>query len=294
MYFKISKIAISVMLCTAIAVSSCVSFGAKSIENEDKSIIFYDETITLDNNEVYVCADNIDNDYIWYMGFKNIENDEAFFIKGADCIDNPQVIKTTPGAKYFGKINDTKSVYDDETYDFNNTGGEYRKVRVKLSRYDYYFNKDSSYTFDGIHFIHDCRFAGTEMIGDTQMWSCLMIESGGVINFVAPDENGYVEIYVSTNLKFNTIFYTDYAYKGRYYEGHGGGCNGIVMGGLRKGVVYGGDQVSIYITDATLIQRYMAKKEIFNAIQMYRADVNLNGVVDIMDATAIQKYLARK
>ena len=100
MFKNFSKIVIATILCVGIAVSSCVSSGAKTIKSEDKSIIFYDETITIDNNEVYVCADNIDDDYIWSVGFKNTQNDETFFVKGADCIKNPQVIKTTAVANF--------------------------------------------------------------------------------------------------------------------------------------------------------------------------------------------------
>jgi hypothetical protein len=120
-----------------------------------------------------------------------------------------------------------------------------------------------------------------------------MVKSGGVINFVAPDEDGYVEIYVSTSLKYNTVFYTDYMYTARYTEGGGGGYNGGVMTELRKGDVTHNDSVSIYITDATLIQRYIAKRETFDELQTYKADADNNGVVDVMDATLIQRHIAK-
>ena len=288
---RFSKIVIAAVLCVVIAVSSCVSFGAKIIESEDKSIIFYDDTITIDNNEVYVCADNIDEEQIWSVGIKNEKSDESYFVKATDCIDNPQVIKTIAGEKYISSLTKSGYIYKDRYCDFATTGGEYRKVRAKLHMLNNYFNEDGSRSNSNSYYSHDYYFGGLEIEDDFKFWSCLMIVSGGVINFVAPDENGYVEIYVSTDIRYNTSFYTDFAYDGGRVSGGGGGYCGGTLYGLRKGTI-DGSKYSPRVMDVTAIQRNVAKLQSFDSIQTYRADIDSSGVIDIMDASLIQQYLA--
>ena len=177
---------------------------------------------------------------------------------------------------------------------FDKTGGEYRKARVKLSQYDYYFNEDGSRTgfFDG----HDYYFKGTEVVGDHKFMSTLMIVSGGCVTFVTPDKDGFVEFYVSSKFGQWTSFSTDYYVsgynsKGEYVFTNGGGNSGTPFGEFTKGVVDGGGFVTIY--DATDIQRNIAKSLPFTKMQTYRADVNNDGVITVMDATLIQRYLAK-
>lgn len=69
------------------------------------------------------------------------------------------------------------------------------------------------------------------------------------------------------------------------------GVNGHNMNGLAKGVTRNSYYVSI--SDATQIQRYIAKISKFNELQTYTADVDCSDTIDIFDATLIQKYLAK-
>lgn len=51
---------------------------------------------------------------------------------------------------------------------------------------------------------------------------------------------------------------------------------------------------SATITDATLIQKYIAQSTVFTLLQQKIADFDKNGRVDINDVTALQKYLVTK
>ena len=49
---------------------------------------------------------------------------------------------------------------------------------------------------------------------------------------------------------------------------------------------------AIKISDATVVQNYVAGDVIFNNLQYYLADFNNDSKVNVRDATAIQSYLA--
>ena len=291
---RIFKIAVSVMLAAVVVVSCCTGFGAETVIASDANNEIYDEIITLDENEVCIFTDNIAQDYVWNAEFLNQDTDERTYVKVADCIDSPEFIQFEDGANYAVTIvkNNGKG-YGDHYINFTRTAGEYRKARVKLSQYDFYFNEDGSRTEDVYKYgDRDFHFSGTEIDGEWQFMSGLMIVSGGMINFVAPDEDGFVEIYVCTNVGASVFFYTNYAQKSKYTSGGGGGYNGGGMASVSKGAV-DGEYTSIDVTDATKIQLYMAKLRSFDIMQKYRADVNNNGEVDILDATKIQMFLAK-
>jgi hypothetical protein len=62
-------------------------------------------------------------------------------------------------------------------------------------------------------------------------------------------------------------------------------------------LISGGDvnqSGSATITDATLIQKYIAQSTVFALLQKKVADIDKNGRVDINDVTALQKYLVTK
>lgn len=84
-------------------------------------------------------------------------------------------------------------------YSFANTGGEYAKLKVKLSDVSSYFNSDGSYTdTDGNGATYTLRENGSN----------LTFFSGGAVNGVAPDENGCVEIYIKAKPGAKTAFST--------------------------------------------------------------------------------------
>ena len=285
------KRVIALIIAAMMVAMSCVGFSAQTYESEDKTTIIYDETITIDNNEVCVCTYNITENYLWHAELKDTETDELIKVMGADCVDEPLIVKTTEGATYKFYQRRGSAGGGGKIFSYDNTGGVYRKARIKLSQYGY-FNEDGSYTTDKFTY----HFGDTEYVGESEYMSSLMILSGGVINIVAPDENGFVEIYISTNIGQTTSYYTDYSFKIRTETqnstGGGGGINGGSMYNLIKGAV-NGKFSSIDITNATKIQLYVAKLNSFDTMQKYRADVNNNDEVDILDATKIQRYLAK-
>ena len=289
MFSKYSKILVSVMLATIITVLSCVSFGAQSYESDDKSIVIYDETIVLNDNEVYCCSYNITQNYKWGVFWKFGDNKEnsTEIIWGKDCVENPYVLSLEPDTTYHIYQKGQSGYSGSQKYTFDTTGGEYRKVRYKLANHDA-FNEDGSCSIDGINYY----FSDDQHIDNGTYSSSLVIVSGGVVNFVAPDENGCVEFYVSTDINERVKYYTDFRFEKGSSSGGMGGTNGGNVEGFTKGIT-NDSPYSVRISHATEIQRYMAKQHKFTNMQSYRADVDNNDVIDIVDATLIQMYLAK-
>lgn len=85
------------------------------------------------------------------------------------------------------------------------------------------------------------------------------------------------------------IYYT--GSNGVKYEASvtGGGTSGSYLRGLKIGDADADG--GLYISDSTVIQKYLSHRITLNKLQMRNADANCDGKVDIEDATLIQKYL---
>ncbi len=178
--------------------------------------------------------------------------------------------------------------------------GTYEKIRIKLSDFSTYFNADGSHTMK-VSEHGDHKFIFREENADSHgciFSSELFIYSGSAINHVVPDKNGEVEIYVHKKLGDKIMFSTEYnsliyytGSNGVKYEASvtGGGTSGSYLRGLKIGDADADG--GLYISDSTVIQKYLSHRITLNKLQMRNADANCDGKVDIEDATLIQKYL---
>ena len=281
-------------LCLALAISivfSCSTGFEASFANETNDIIFYDNTITIDNNEVLFNSFNITENYPGSISLYDQNGADNIDFAGTECIDGTKIVKSLPEAKYKFFTRLPKSGSSVSILGFDKTGGVYRKVRLKLFRYGY-FNYDGSHTQNGF----DYHFGEKEVVGESNYTSCLIIVSGGAINFVVPDSKGFVEFYVSTNIDAKTSYYTEYyynIYKNGVLQstGNNGGLANQPMNDFTKGCI---KSSYISIADVTEIQCYISKMTDFGIMQRYRADVDNNNDISILDATKIQLHLASK
>lgn len=167
---------------------------------------------------------------------------------------------------------------------FENTGGVYQLIKFNLNDFHHYFNKDGTSTQVMGGYTHDYNFT-LEEDGNR---SHLVIVSGGYINFVAPDKDGYVKAYIYKKLGGDVKFVTDFQCVNNW---SGGGISGISIAYL----LIGNADVSlnkVIVDDVTAIQSYSAGIDDFNKLQKRNADVNFDGKIDVDDATMVQKYLA--
>lgn len=167
------------------------------------------------------------------------------------------------------------------TLKFVNTGGTYENIRVKLSDFSSYFNDNGTHTkafFDDAP--HDYNFT-EEPNGYS---SSLIFFSGGAITAVAPDSNGYAEIYVSTKLGVNTFFTTNFC--GNHASG--GGTTGSTFAGFTIGDVDKSGYINL--NDAILIQKYNVGMETFDELSKRNADTNRDGKINLKDTLKVQKY----
>ena len=244
------------------------------------------DTFTLKDDQVMYTTYNISENHRWGISLRNNEIGTITRMF-RDCVDDPQIIDTVKGATYNLWICDYSGASGSQKVDFATTGGEYVKVRGKLSTFSDYFNADGSHTKGD----HTYYFGDVEYVDDDRYSAGLAIVSGGVINGVAPDKDGFVEFYVCTDMNASTRYFTDYSY---YIvgggTGGGGGTNGASIPNFKIGSVDG--DYGVYIKDATKVQMYATKLMKFDDMQKFRADVDRDGIVNIVDATKIQLYVA--
>jgi hypothetical protein len=286
---------ISIILSLAlIGISTVTAFAAQNADNStseaDPRIGNYKflETVQIPNNHVYIYTYGDNSDTSRAIQFEECDSDFTYthhFSKSSTRFDLP--LTSDSGYKawimFEHKNSSTAGLYN-SILDFRNTGGTYQKVRIKLSAFSSYFNEDGTVTtnFSGKP-QHNYNFTDE---GDGHRSELIFI-SGGAITAVAPDKNGYVEIYVSTNIGEQTAFTTNFEEN----SAGGGGTSGRAILGFTIGDTSNDGYISIM--DVTLIQKYIVKQESFDELQLRNADTDFDGTIDIADATKIQKVLAK-
>ena len=269
---KILSLTIAVLL---VLISTVCVFATETedvLVSAEPDIQFLGETITLKDNQVMYTTYNLTEDHGW--GVKLTNSDGPSIIRMfRDCVDSPQIINTLKNTTYDLWTCDYSSSSGTQRINFATTGGEYLKVRVKLNAISDYFNADGSHTKNG----HNYYFGDVEYVDDDRYSAGLAIVSGGIINGVAPDKDGFVEFYISTDMNASTRYFTDYSY---YIvgggTGGGGGTNGASIPNFKIGSVDGDH--GIYIKDATKVQMYATKLMKFDEMQKFRADVDRDGI----------------
>ena len=86
---RVFKTAVCFMLAAMMVVLSCVAFSAQTVVSPDNATIIYDETITINNHEMYIFTDNIADDYIWSLELLDFDTDKRTYYKVKDYINNP-------------------------------------------------------------------------------------------------------------------------------------------------------------------------------------------------------------
>ena len=182
------------------------------------------------------------------------------------------------------------------SFTYENTGGKYDVIRVKISDFVDEFNKDGSVTQYNSVLKKNITYRFTEQFesnGD-KFYSALFFESGAAITCATPDKNGEVEILVSRNPEHHLTYSTSFGYNivsnGGLTTGGGGGKNRGSVNGLRMGDVDMDGYVDI--DDVTCLQRILSETERAYPLPTRNGDFDKDKALTIKDATIIQQYLA--
>ena len=182
------------------------------------------------------------------------------------------------------------------SFTYNNTGGKYDVIKVKISDLISGLNKDGSVTKYNSALKKDVTYKFTEQFEDNgdKFYSALFFESGAAVTCATPDKNGEVEIVVSRNPAHRVAYSTNFGYTivsaGGLTTGGGGGTNRGSVIGLRMGDADMDGYVDV--SDVTYIQRISAGEKTRKPLQKRSGDMDRDGVISITDATVLQMYIA--
>ena len=289
----------AIAMCGVLTVGSVLMTGAVSEDENHKDFEVTGTTQKISNNQLFVTTTGYTENTDKNFGAKFRTTDEKDYdIWFKDCINAPRFLNLPKGEKfvkymmtqghgYFGNVQ--------TFYQFNKTGGEYVKVKIKLSDFSYLFNENGTMTAelsDGSYKDFDFRYEdfGTDSNGvNCYAESGAYATSGGAVTSFAPDKDGYAEIYVSRQLGVDTKVMS-YRYCRLKDGAH---CDYGRIGDTLVGLTCGDTDLSGYISvaDATLVQKYVAGIEDFDKLQLFNSDVNDDGEISVVDATLIQKYI---
>ena len=289
----------AIAMCGVLTVGSVLMTGAVSEDENHKDFEVTGTTQKISNNQLFVTTTGYTENTDKNFGAKfRTTNEKDYDIWFKDCINAPRFLNLPKGEKfvkymmtqghgYFGNVQ--------TFYQFDKTGGEYVKVKIKLSDFSYLFNENGTMTAelrDGSYKDFDFTYEdfGTDSNGvNCYAESGVYATSGGTVTSFAPDKDGYAEIYVSRQLGVDTKVMS-YRYC-RLKDGANCDCGRI--GDTLVGLTCGDTDLSGYIsvTDATLVQKYVVGIEDFDKLQLFNSDVNHDGEISVVDATLIQKYI---
>ena len=289
----------AIAMCGVLTVGSVLMTGAVSEDENHKDFEVTGTTQKISNNQLFVTTTGYTENTDKNFGAKFRTTDEKDYdIWFKDCINAPRFLNLPKGEKfvkymmtqghgYFGNVQ--------TFYQFDKTGGEYVKVKIKLSDFSYLFNENGTMTVelsDGSYKDFDFTYEdfGTDSNGvNCYAESGVYAKSGGAVTSFAPDKDGYAEIYVSRQLGVDTKVMSY-----RYCRlKNGANCDCGRIGDTLVGLTCGDTDLGGYIsvTDATLVQKYVAGIEDFDKLQLFNSDVNHDGEISVVDATLIQKYI---
>ena len=289
----------AIAMCGVLTVGSVLMTGAVSEDENHKDFEVTGTTQKISNNQLFVTTTGYTENTDKNFGAKfRTTNEKDYDIWFKDCINAPRFLNLPKGEKfvkymmtqghgYFGNVQ--------TFYQFDKTGGEYVKVKIKLSDFSYLFNENGtmpSELSDGSYKDFDFTYEdfGTDSNGvNCYAESGVYATSGGAVTSFAPDKDGYAEIYVSRQLGVDTKVMS-YRYCRLKDGAH---CDYGIIGDTLVGLTCGDTDLSGYIsvTDATLVQKYVAGIEDFDKLQLFNSDVNDDGEISVVDATLIQKYI---
>ena len=289
----------AIAMCGVLTVGSVLMTGAVSEDENHKDFEVTGTTQKISNNQLFVTTTGYTENTDKNFGAKfRTTNEKDYDIWFKDCINAPRFLNLPKGEKfvkymmtqghgYFGNVQ--------TFYQFDKTGGEYVKVKIKLSDFSRLFNENGTMTAelrDGSYKDFDFTYEdfGTDSNGvNCYAESGVYATSGGTVTSFAPDKDGYAEIYVSRQLGVDTKVMS-YRYCRLKDGAH---CDYGRIGDTLVGLTCGDTDLSGYIsvTDATLVQKYVVGIEDFDKLQLFNSDVNDDGEISVVDATLIQKYI---
>ena len=289
----------AIAMCGVLTVGSVLMTGAVSEDENHKDFEVTGTTQKISNNQLFVTTTGYTENTDKNFGAKfRTTNEKDYDIWFKDCINAPRFLNLPKGEKfvkymmtqghgYFGNVQ--------TFYQFDKTGGEYVKVKIKLSDFSRLFNENGTMTAelrDGSYKDFDFTYEdfGTDSNGvNCYAESGAYATSGGAVTSFAPDKDGYAEIYVSRQLGVDTKVMS-YRYCRLKDGAH---CDYGRIGDTLVGLTCGDTDLSGYIsvTDATLVQKYVVGIEDFDKLQLFNSDVNHDGEISVVDATLIQKYI---
>ena len=289
----------AIAMCGVLTVGSVLMTGAVSEDENHKDFEVTGTTQKISNNQLFVTTTGYTENTDKNFGAKfRTTNEKDYDIWFKDCINAPRFLNLPKGEKfvkymmtqghgYFGNVQ--------TFYQFDKTGGEYVKVKIKLSDFSRLFNENGTMTAelrDGSYKDFDFTYEdfGTDSNGvNCYAESGVYATSGGTVTSFAPDKDGYAEIYVSRQLGVDTKVMSY-----RYCRlKNGANCDCGRIGDTLVGLTCGDTDLSGYIsvTDATLVQKYVVGIEDFDKLQLFNSDVNHDGEISVVDATLIQKHI---
>ena len=289
----------AIAMCGVLTVGSVLMTGAVSEDENHKDFEVTGTTQKISNNQLFVTTTGYTENTDKNFGVKFRTTDEKDYDTWfKDCIDSPRFFNLPKGEKfvkymmtqghgYFGNVQ--------TFYQFDKTGGEYVKLKIKLSDFSRLFNENGTMTAelrDGSYKDFDFTYEdfGTDSNGvNCYAESGAYATSGGAVTSFAPDKDGYAEIYVSRQLGVDTKVMS-YRYCRLKDGAH---CDYGRIGDTLVGLTCGDTDLSGYISvaDATLVQKYVAGIEDFDKLQLFNSDVDHDGEINVVDATLIQKYI---
>ncbi len=289
----------AIAMCGVLTVGSVLMTGAVSEDENHKDFEVTGTTQKISNNQLFVSTTGYTENTDKNFGAKFQTTEEKDYdIWFKDCINAPKFVNLPKGEKfvkymmtqghgYFGNVQ--------TFYQFDKTGGEYVKVKIKLSDFSRLFNENGTMTSelsDGSYKDFDFTYEdfGTDSIGvNCYAESGTYATSGGAVTSFAPDKDGYAEIYVSRQLGVDTKVMS-YRYCRLKDGAH---CDYGRIGDTLVGLTCGDTDLNGYIsvTDATLVQKYVVGIEDFDKLQLFNSDVNHDGEISVVDATLIQKHI---
>ena len=289
----------AIAMCCVLAVSSAFVANAKWIGDERDFNLMGGTTQKISNNQLFVITTGYTENTAKNFGAMFISTDyQKYSVMFKDCIDAPKFVNLPKNQEFTRHMITADNRYFGNTgmkFNYDSTGGEYVKIRIKLSDYfPYGFNDDGTMTgklSDGTYKNFDFTYEdfGTDIDGKPcYATSGAYFVSGGAVTSFVPDKNGYAELYISRQLGEDTGLM---AYKYCRLK-NGAECKTTIGGKLN--CLTCGDAYpdgNITVGDATSVQKYVVGIVKFGKTQLFNSDVNHDGEISVVDATLIQKYI---
>ena len=205
----------AIAMCGVLTVGSVLMTGAVSEYEDRKDFEVTGTTQKISNNQLFVTTTGYTENTAKNFGAMFISTDyQKYSVMFKDCIDAPKFVNLPKNQEFTRHMITADNRYFGDTgmkFNYDSTGGEYVKIRIKLSDYfPYGFNDDGTMTgklSDGTYKNFDFTYEdfGTDSSGKPcYATSGAYFVSGGAVTSFVPDKNGYAEFYISRQLGEDT------------------------------------------------------------------------------------------